>query len=255
MMRYGEFGCHSLAHLEVWQREIPPADQWPAYDEDNPVLIRKNLAQAVFTKEHWLMKSILHSQFGPIATLEALVKAGQYLGAHGLRYAVDALRRRGPRIGGITTWVFNEPWPNGGGPYLVDYDGRPLMTYNFQIQALAPLSLSLKHASNLYDPAAGLDVELWLVSDAPAPTPDLRWRWLLRDATGRVLARDEGGTSIKPIQAIHLGAVKSGSLDEDTAGLLVVELQLPQQRRGPSLRALAHFWLVRCASAAGRINL
>ena len=226
MMRYGEFGCHSLAHLEVWQREIPPADQWPAYDEDNPVLIRKNLAQAVFTKEHWLMKSILDSQFGPIGTLEALVKAGQYLGAHGLRYAVDALRRRGPRIGGITTWVFNEPWPNGGGPNLVDYDGRPLMTYDFQIQALAPVSLSLKHSSNLYDPAAGLDVELWLVSDAPSPTPDLRWRWLLRDATGRVLARDEGGTSIKPIQAIQLGAVKSGSLDEDTAGLLVVELQL-----------------------------
>ena len=53
MMRYGEFGCHSLAHQEVWQREIPAADQWPAYDEDNPVLIRKNLAQAVFTKEHW----------------------------------------------------------------------------------------------------------------------------------------------------------------------------------------------------------
>ena len=24
MMRYGEFGCHSLAHLEVWQREIAP---------------------------------------------------------------------------------------------------------------------------------------------------------------------------------------------------------------------------------------
>ena len=184
MMRYGEFGCHSLAHLEVWQREIPPANQWPAYDEDNPVLIRKNLAQAVFTKEHWLMRSILDSQFGPIETLEALVKAGQYLGAHGLRYAVDALRRRGPSIGGITTWVFNEPWPNGGGPYLVDYDGRPLMIYDFQIQALAPLSLSLKHSSNLFDPAVGLDVELWLVSDAPAPTRDLRWRWLLRDATG-----------------------------------------------------------------------
>ncbi len=226
MMRYGEFGCHSLAHLEVWQREIPPADQWPAYDEDNPVLIRKNLAQAVFTKEHWLMKSILDSQFGPIGTLEALVKAGQYLGAHGLRYAVDALRRRGARIGGITTWVFNEPWPNGGGPYLVDYDGRPLMTYDFQMQALAPLSLSLKHSSNLYDPAAGLDAELWLVSDAPSPTSDLRWRWLLRDATGRALARDEGGTSIQPLQAIRLGAVKSAPLDEDTAGLLIVELQL-----------------------------
>ena len=57
MMRYGEFGCHSLAHLEVWQREISPVDQWPPDDIHNPVLIRKNVAQAVFTKEHWLLKT------------------------------------------------------------------------------------------------------------------------------------------------------------------------------------------------------
>ena len=65
-----------------------------------------------------------------------------------------------------------------------------------------------------------------MVSDAPAPTRDLRWRWLLHDATGRVLAQDEGGALIKPIGAIHLGAVQSGPLDESTAGLLFVELQL-----------------------------
>lgn len=226
MMRYGEFGCHSLAHLEVWQREIPPADQWPAYDEDSPVLIRKNVVQAVFTKEHWLMKSILESLFGSVETLEALVKAGQYLGAHGLRYAVDALRRRGKTIGGITTWVFNEPWPNGGGPYLVDYDGRPLMTYDFQKQALAPLSLSLKHESNLYDPATGLDAELWLASDDPAPLGNLRWRWLLRNADGRELASDEGSASVKPMEAFPLGAIRSDPLNDDAASLLFTELQL-----------------------------
>ncbi len=226
MMRYGEFGCHSIANLEVWQREIPPAHHWPAYDEDSPVLIRKNVVQAVFTKEHWLMKSILESLFGRVDSLEALVEAGQYLGAHGLRYAVDALRRRGRRIGGITTWVFNEPWPNGGGPYLVDYDGRPLMTYDFQKQALAPLSLSLKHDSNLYDPRAGLDVELWLVSDAPEPAADLSWRWLLRDAVGHVLARDEGAASIQSIQALQLGAIRSGPLADEAHGLLFAELQL-----------------------------
>ncbi len=226
MMRYGEFGCHSIANLEVWQREIPPANHWPAYDEDDPVLIRKNVVQAVFTKEHWLMKSILESLFGTVGSLEALVEAGQYLGAHGLRYAVDALRRRGKRIGGITTWVFNEPWPNGGGPYLVDYDGRPLMTYDFQKQALAPLSLSLKHDSNLYDPRTGLDVELWLVSDAPEPAADLQWRWLLRDSDGRTLAEDEGSAMIQPLQALQLGAIKAGSLAEEAHGLLFVELQL-----------------------------
>ena len=226
MMRYGEFGCHSIAHLEIWQREIPPADQWPAYDEDSPALIRKNVVQAVFTKEHWLMKTILESLFGTVETLEALVKAGQYLGAHGLRYAVDALRRRGKQIGGITTWVFNEPWPNGGGPYLVDYDGRPLMIYDFQKQALAPVSLSLKHESNLFDPEAGLDVELWLVSDAPELMSDLRWRWLLRNADGRELASDEGSASIKPIEAMCLDVIRSGALAQADAGLLFVELQL-----------------------------
>ena len=61
----------------------------------------------------------------------------------------------------MTSWVLNEPWPNGGGPYLVDYDGRPLMNYGFMKQALAPVSLSLRHSSNLYDPAAGLNAQLW----------------------------------------------------------------------------------------------
>jgi beta-mannosidase len=225
MMRYGEFGCHSLAHLEVWQREIPPADQWPAYDENNPVLIRKNVVQAVFTKEHWLLKSILESLFGPIKTLEALVAAGQYLGAQGLRYAVDALRRRGRQVGGILTWVLNEPWPNGGGPYLVDYDGRPLMIYDFQKQALSPISLSLKFESNLYD-AAGLEAELWLVSDAPQLARDLRWRWTLRDFRGGALSQSEGRTSISPLESLQLGAIKSGPLDQDAAGPLLVELQL-----------------------------
>lgn len=226
LMRYGEFGCHSIAHLEIWQREIPPSIQWPTYDEDSPALIRKNVVQAVFTKEHWLMKSILESLFGAVETLEALVKAGQYMGAHGLRYAVDALRRRGKRIGGITTWVFNEPWPNGGGPYLVDYDGRPLMTYHFQKQALAPVSLSLKHESNLFDPEAGLDVELWLASDAPAPISDMRWRWLLRNAAGQALASSEGSVSIQSIDAFRLGAIRSDPLNDDAASLLFVELQL-----------------------------
>ena len=241
MMRYGEFGCHSLAHLEVWQREIPSAEHWPAYDEESPILIRKNVVQAVFTKEHWMLKSILNRLFGAIDTLEALVQASQYLGAHGLRYAVDALRRRGRSIGGISTWVLNEPWPNGGGPYLVDYDGRPLMSYDFLKDALAPVSLSLRHASNVIDPAVGLDAELWLVSDAPAPGHDLRWRWLARDASGRVLAQDAGRASVQPLEAFRLGAVKTGALDTDAAGALLVELQL-SDGNGAILAERAHLF-------------
>ena len=226
VMRYGEFGCHSTAHLEVWQREIPPADQWPPDDLDNPVLIRKNVAQAVFSEEHWLLKPRLESLFGPLDSLDKLLKAGQYLGAHGLRYAVDALRRRGKRIGGIATWVLNEPWPNGGGPYLVDYDGRPLMIYSFLKQALTPVSLSLRAASNLYDPATGLEAQLWLVSDAPVAMPDLRWQWLVRDEAGQVLVQDDGFASIDSIQALDLGTIRTGPLGDAGQEILLVELRL-----------------------------
>ena len=45
----------------------------------------------------------------------------------------------------------------------------PLMIYDFLKHALAPVSLSLRFASNRYDPATGLEAELWLVSDAPGP--------------------------------------------------------------------------------------
>ena len=45
------------------------------------------------------------------------------------------------------------------------------MNYDFQKQALAPLSLSLKHESNLYDPAGlGCSNCGWSAT-APEPAP------------------------------------------------------------------------------------
>lgn len=60
-----------------------------------------------------------------------------------------------------------EPWPNGAGSFMVDYDGRPLMNYYFTKQALSLVSLSLKYDSLLFDPPFGVQAELFLVSDSP----------------------------------------------------------------------------------------
>jgi len=226
MMRYGEFGCQTPANLEVWHREIPPSSQWPIEGTEDPILIRKNVVQAVFTKECWLHKSIIKSFFGPADSLKSLVEAGQFLGAEGLRYAIDALRQEGKRIGGFTTWVFNEPWPNGAGSYLVDYDGRPLMNYDFVKEALASVSLSLRYNSNLYDPSTGVDAELWLVNDSPDPVSGLKWSWIMRDRCGHIIARDGGATSIQSQEVQKLGKVKVSPSGRNTHGPLFVELYL-----------------------------
>ena len=156
VMRYGEFGSQTPANLELFQREIPPASQWPLEDINDPVLSRKNILQAAFNPLDWLYKPVIERLFGPFDGPEELLKAGQYIGAESLRYFVDELRRKGKKIGGMTTWDFNEPWPNGAGSYLVDYDGQPLMNYYFMQEALAPVSLTLRYESNLYDPRRAL---------------------------------------------------------------------------------------------------
>lgn len=225
LMRYGEFGSAAPAHLETWLREIPPPDRWPADDGTNPILIRKNVVRAVFGDDFWLQKSNIERLFGPIDELPTLIAAGQFAAAHGLRYAVDALRRRGDRLGGLTTWDYNEPWPNGAGSYLVDYDGRPLMSYAFMSQAVAPVALSLQYDSNLYKADDGFRASVWLVSDAQGPTTSLQWEWRATDHRGRQLASNRGRSDILPQQALALDQIALPPADE-TSGVTLLELRL-----------------------------
>lgn len=227
-MRISEFGTHSPANMEVWQRTIPPASQWPLADYNDPVLIRKNVFWGAVLKENWLHKEITERLFGPLAGLEQLIQAGQFLGAEGLRYAMDALRRKGPALGGgFMSWNYNEPWPNGAGSYMVDYDGRPLMNYDFVAQALTPVSLSLKYASLLYDPATGVSAQLFLASDAPRTVRKLRWHWQARDRRGKVFSRGSGVTdSIEPQGVIPLDSVTLRPPPETVLGPVFIELGL-----------------------------
>lgn len=206
-MRISEFGTNSPANLEVWHREIPPSSQWPLRNDD-PILIRKNVFWGALIKENWLHPEIIERLFGPAESLEELVEAGQFLGAEGLRYAMDALRRQGPALGGgFMSWNYNEPWPNGAGSYMVDSDGRPLMNYDFVRQALAPVSLSVQVDSILYEPDSGVQAELFLTSDAPEKVENVRWRWLARDRRGGVLDQGEGTASIDPQEAESLASI------------------------------------------------
>lgn len=225
-MRHSEFGAQSPANLNVWRKTIPPSSAWPIHGTDNPILQRKNVVMAVFFRQLWLDQPVIDRVFGPPGNLPALVRAGQFLGAEGLRYAMDALRLKGGRIGGMTSWDFNEPWPNGAGSYMVDYYGQPLMNYDWVREALAPVSLCLRYSSLFYDPAIGMKAELMLVSDAPQPMEGLRWRWLARDRRGRVFAKGEGKASIVPQQVVDLGAMLFRAPAETARGPVFVEMQL-----------------------------
>ena len=225
MMRYGEFGCQTPANLEVWHREIPPESQWPI-NEDDPVLIRKNVVQAVFAKDFWLAKGVIERLFGEIDNLEMLVSCGQFIGAEGVRYMMDALRAKGGKLGGFTSWDYNEPWPNGAGSFMIDYDGRPLMMYHFVKQALAPISVQLKYNSLLYDMYSDTEVEMLLVSDAPERVESLNWRWVVRDRKGVIFNEGTGTAVIDPLKVISLQKLNIRPPESVLLGPVIVELYL-----------------------------
>lgn len=229
VMRFGEFGAQTPTSFEVFEREIPPASQWPLDNINDPVLSRKNVMQAAFNPLDWLYKPVIEGYFGPLAGPADLVDAGQYIGADALRYYVDELRRKGRKIGDMTSWDFNEPWPNGAGSFLVNYDGQPLMNYYFMKQALAPISLALRFESNLYQPAKGLVADLWLASDAPTPVSGIRWSWTARGRRGDVLGHGTGVASIKPEEAALLRHLVIRPLPASALGPVVIELHAEDQ--------------------------
>ena len=228
-MRHGEFGYPTSANLEVWQRDIPPPSQWP-FDKEDPVLIRKNVTYAIFDNDNWLQKPVIDFLFGESPDLEFLLKAGQYIGAEGLRYAVDAIRRRGTATAGMMTWDFNEPWTNGAGSYMIDYDGRPLMNYAFAKQAMSQLSLSLRHTSSLYNIRDGIRTTLYLSSDADNTTNGLHWSWKARDRRGKVISSGKGIVGINSIEVKKLADITVKLPRETAFGPILMELQLTDSK-------------------------
>ena len=100
------------------------------------------------------------------------------------------------------------------------------MNYDFVKQALAPISLSLKYGSILYDPEAGLNLEAWLTSDAPQAAEDLKWRLVARDRRGKVFAREEGIAAIKPLEVKQLKTLHLMPPRQTATGPMFVEMQI-----------------------------
>jgi beta-mannosidase len=226
-MRYGEFGTCSPAVEEVWYRDIPPKSQWPISPSHvDPILCHKNAVDAVFAKTYWLNKVDIDWAFGSPDNLPDLIRAGQYLGAEGLRYAFDANRRKGRRMGGMTNHCYSEPWPNAAGSGMVDFDGRTYMNYDFVKQALAPISLSLEFDAVLYTPKDGIKATLFMVSDAPSPATGLHWKWLARDQIGHIFDRGGGVADIRPIEVKSLAALELHPAGDAANGLVFVEMRL-----------------------------
>lgn len=85
--------------------------------------------------------------FGPVDEIAIFSECSQWVQAEGLRFILEANRRRKFRNSGSIIWQLNEPWPNVSCTNLIDYYGETKMAYYWMKQAFAPVHVSLDYRS------------------------------------------------------------------------------------------------------------
>jgi beta-mannosidase len=119
---HSEVGVEGMTNQRSLEALIDPAHRWPA-DRSNPVY------------EHlgawWNNAALVERSFGrPLDDLGLLRRASQHLQFDGLRYTLEANRRRAFRCGGTLAWQLNESYPNAWCTAAVDYRGDPKPAYH-----------------------------------------------------------------------------------------------------------------------------
>jgi beta-mannosidase len=156
-MFHSEFGVDGMASVETLKTFLSEEHLKPT-----------NMAADHIWRHHgeWWDTSWRDNHiFGVPTTLEEQVARSQFMQAEGLRYAIEANRRRAYENSGSVIWQANELYPNVSSTSLLDYriEGKPAY---FQIaKAFAPLNVSLKYDKLVYAPGEVVKVEVFVTRD------------------------------------------------------------------------------------------
>jgi beta-mannosidase len=173
---HSEFGVEGMTNRRALEEVVAADHRWPA-DRSNAVY------------EHlgawWNNAPLVQDCFGGrIDDVDTMRRASQWLQYEGLRYAVEATRRRGA---GTIPWQFNEPFPNAWCTSAIDWHGEPKPAYFGVARAYRGA------------PSAQFETCAW------GGVAEVRARVSasarLLDLDGRVVAESEGGEIAAPLDA------------------------------------------------------
>lgn len=208
-LAHTEFGVEGMTNKRSLEHLIPADHRWPA-DRSNPVYRH--------TGAWWINAPLVQESFGHrLRDVEQLRRASQLMQADGLRYAVEADRRRSPRMSMVLPWQLNEPVPNAWGTFAVDFYGSPKPVYDSLSRAFADIRVTLQTASSVW-PTEKPAVTAWVWShlfDVPAGSFVELFAY---DIDGTLLAHN---TAEIPNSVRHPTPVTSLVLPERRSGMFV----------------------------------
>lgn len=154
---HSEFGVDGMSSVDTLKTFLSDAHLTPTNMAADPVWRHHG--------EWWDTSWRDHAIFGAPQTLEAQVARSQFIQAEGLRYAIEANRRRAFQNSGSVIWQANELYPNVSSTSLLDYRIEEKPAYRQIAKAFAPLNVSLKYDKLIYEPGETVRVEVFVTRD------------------------------------------------------------------------------------------
>ncbi len=139
---HSEFGCDGLSARSSLERFMGP-QHLKVTNMDEDLVWRHH-------GEWWDTYQRDVEIFGEIESLDNFTACSQFIQAEGLRYALEANRRRAFQNSGSIIWQFNDPWPNVSCTSLVDYYRTPKLAYYRVSDAYRRNHVSLKYDRLIY---------------------------------------------------------------------------------------------------------
>ncbi len=152
---HSEFGVEGITNWKTLQATISEERRWPV-DLDNPVWDHLGA--------WWVKQHTWKAVYGELPDVETTVRALQFLQADGLRYAIEANRRRKYRCSGVIPWQFNEPYPMAASTSAVDYYAQPKPAYYSVARAYAPLRLLALFPTQAWAGHATFEAEIYIAN-------------------------------------------------------------------------------------------
>ncbi|MHB1454250.1 MAG: glycoside hydrolase family 2 protein [Saccharofermentanales bacterium] len=164
---HSEFGVDGYANHDCLRQFLDPQNLVCQSMEEN-IVLRHN-------GEWWDTYARDSAIFGPFdkCELKEFIYCSQFIQAEGLRYALEANRRRAFRNCGSIIWQFNEPSPNASGTNIIDYYLKPKFAYYLLRDAYRPATPSLRYGKLLYGPCEQFVGQIVLLNDGGAFSDNL----------------------------------------------------------------------------------
>lgn len=218
---HSEFGAEGLTNLRTLHATLAPENLWPA-TRDNPVWHHLGAGW-------WLDENGWRSFWGELPDLQTMVRASQFLQAEGVRYAIEANRRRTWQNSGSLPWQFNEPYPMAACTSAVDYYAQPKPLYYAVARAYAPLVISAIFPTQAWAGRTHFEATLHALYSGEHPF-EVDVVATLVGASGSIYQTKQVRATLGPDQATGLGAIQWLLFNlEENVFFLDLKLTIPQQ--------------------------